>query len=77
MHKLGLSIFAAGKMLPVRYCPLEIELSLTNVATDWLTGGAGNSTTFSLENVQLLYDEVVPDEAVLDSFYEALMASRV
>ena len=77
MHKLALSILAAGKMLPVRYCPLELELSLTNVATDWLTGGVGNSTTFSLENVQLLYDEIVPDEAVLDSFYKALMASRV
>ena len=76
MHKLGLSLFAAGKMLPVRYCPLELELSLANAPTDWVTGGAGNSTNFTLENVQLLYDEIVPDEAVLDSMYKSLMASR-
>ena len=59
MHKLGLSLFAAGKMLPVRYCALELELSLVNAPTDWVTGGAGNSTNFTLENVQLLYDEIV------------------
>jgi hypothetical protein len=48
MHKLGLSLFSAGKMLPVRYAPLELELSLVNVATDWLkTGNNGTGTTYS------------------------------
>ena len=76
MHKLGLSLFSAGKMLPVRYAPLELELSLVNVATDWLkTGNNGTGTTYSTEftisNIQLLYDEVVPDEAVADTFYRS------
>ena len=48
MHKLGLSLFSAGKMLPVRYAPLELELNLVNVATDWLkTGNNGAGTTYS------------------------------
>ena len=82
MHKLGLSLFSAGKMLPVRYAPLELELSLVNVATDWLkTGNNGTGTTYStaftISNIQLLYDEVVPDESVADTFYRSLLASRV
>ena len=77
MMKLHLGLLGSGKMLPTRYAPLELELSLNPVVSDWLTPGANNSQTFSVSNVQLLYDAYVLDEAVQESFYKALLASRV
>ena len=44
---------------------------------DWLSLGVNQSTTFAIENIQLLYDAYALDEAVLDSFYKALLANRV
>jgi hypothetical protein len=78
MMRLPLSLFNSGKLLPTRYAPLEIELSLNPTVTDWLApnGGAG-SQTFSLSNVQLLYDAYIVDAAVSDSFYKALLSNRV
>jgi hypothetical protein len=58
--------------------PLEVEMSLNPVITDWLnTTGTGKSSTFSISNIQLLYDVYVLDEAVQNSFYSALLANRV
>ena len=77
MHKLHLSLFSSGKLLPTRYMPLELELTLTSVVADWLSTGAGFSSNFDIANVQLLYDAYVLDEAVQESFYKALLANRV
>ena len=77
MHKLHLSIFSTHKMLPTRYMPLELECTLNNTIGDWATTGTGNSTNFSIENIQLVYDAYALDEAVQDSFYKALLANRV
>jgi len=46
MHKLHLSLLSSGKLLPTRYAPLEVELSLISVASDWLTTGSSASTNF-------------------------------
>ena len=35
MHKLHLSLLSSNKLLPTRYAPLEIELSLISTASDW------------------------------------------
>ena len=76
MHRLLLSIFSSGKLLPTRYMPMELECTLgSNV--DWLSQASNASQTFAIENIQLLYDAYSLDEAVLDSFYKALLANRV
>jgi hypothetical protein len=77
MHKLYMSIFSSGKLLPTRYMPLELEMTLNSSLSDWLLTTTGHSTTFAIENIQLLYDAYALDEAVQDSFYKALLANRV
>ena len=74
MHKVHVSLFSSGKLLPTRYAPLELELSLNPTVTDWVAGG---STNYSISNIQLLYDAYVLDEAVQESFYKALLSNRV
>ena len=55
---------------------MELEMTLGSSA-DWLSQGVSQSTTYAIENTQLLYDAYSLDEAVLDSFYKALLANRV
>lgn len=75
IHKLNLSLFNSKKILPIAFCPLEVELTLAD-ATDWLDTSTGSSN-FSISNVQLMYTEVIPDEAVSNSLYKSLMANRI
>ena len=65
---------SSGKLLPTRYAPLELELTLNPVTTDWVAGGKHQ---LQHQNVQLLYDAYVLDEAVQESFYKALLSNRV
>ena len=76
LHKMHLSVFNSGKMIPLRYLPLELEITLSD-ATDWLNTVSGKSTTYSISNVQLLYDELTLDEAVSSSFFRSLLANHV
>ena len=75
-HKLLLSAFMSGKMWPLRYAPLELEVTL-GPNTDWLIAGTGKSTGYSVSNLQIYYDGSVLDEAVQESFYKALLSNRV
>ena len=50
MHRLLLSIFSQHRMLPTRYMPLELEMTLGSNA-DWLSLGVNQSTTFAIENI--------------------------
>ena len=77
MHKLHLSLFSSGKMLPTRFAPLELEASLNPTVSDWLSTAANTSQSFSISNIQLIFDIAVTDAAVQESFYKALMSSRV
>ena len=78
LHKVHVSLFNSGKLLPTRYMPLELEMSLNSTVTDWLNpGGTAFSTIFTVSNIQLLYDAYILDEAVQESFYKALLSSRV
>lgn len=78
-----LSLFTAGKSLLSRYAPLELECSLTSNASDWLNAQdyqgtpAAASQTYSISNIQLIYDTQVLDEAVSEEFYKALISNRV
>ena len=78
LHKVHVSLFNSGKLLPTRYMPLELEMSLNSTVADWLnSNGGANSSSYSISNIQLLYDAYVLDEAVQESFYKSLLASRV
>jgi hypothetical protein len=60
---------------------LEVELTLANPA-DWLLiGNQGGvytgSTNYTISDVQLIYDAYILDEQVQNSFYKALLSSRV
>ena len=63
MHRLHFGLLSAGKLLPVKYAPLEIELSMINSPADWLLTDSGASTNFQLENISILYDGYTLDEA--------------
>ena len=76
MHKMHLSLFSSGKLLPTRYAPLELEMTL-GAAADWLNTTGSRSSAYSISNIQLLYDSYILDESVQESFYKSLLASRV
>ena len=77
MHKLGLSLFSSGKLIPVKFAPLEVELTLRDTITDWLNPGNSGSTSFSLADVQILYDSMELDEAVQNALFSSLLKNRV
>jgi hypothetical protein len=76
MRKLYLSICSQRRLLPTRYMPMELEMTLGSNA-DWLSLGVNQSTTYVIEHLQLVYDAYALDEAALDAFYKALLANRV
>ena len=63
-HKLPLSLFQSGKLLPTRYAPLELELTISNTPGDWLDTASTFSTSYSISNIQLLYDSYLADESI-------------
>jgi hypothetical protein len=82
MHRLHFSILNSGKLLPVKYMPLEIEGMLADSA-EWIyqptADEAANGATmnFTIQDIQVLANSFVLDEAVLQSFYSALLKNRV
>ena len=76
MHKVHTSLTNSGRFLPCRYMPLELEMSLNPTTTDWLSNAANTSQAYEISNIQLIYDAVVLDESIQESFYKALLASR-
>ena len=80
-HRLHLSVLNSGKMIPVKYMPLELECSMVNDLNDFLLPASAveNSGTqsFVVSNVQVLYDEYQLDDAILQAFYSSLLKNRV
>ena len=81
MHRLHLSLLNSGKLLPVKYCSLEIEGTLAD-ADEWLykpteLEAAVVTQKFSITDIQILANAFVLDESVLHSFYSALLKNRV
>jgi hypothetical protein len=81
-HKMILSLTTAAKFLPLRYAPLEVELTLGS-PSEWLVlqnDGSGNpkySSNYTVSSLQLYYDSVMLDEAVSEAMYKALLSNRV
>ena len=77
-------LFNQPKMLPIRYCPITIELELVNDNTEpvvsYLTGSGSNafsasntSTSWALQNVQVKCDVVTLDNQLDNSYEQALL----
>jgi hypothetical protein len=77
-----LSVFTSARFLPLRYMPLELELTLAPPG-DWLARNdytlAANlaSQTYNINNIMMVGDSLVLDEAVQESFYKSLLSNRV
>jgi len=82
MHKLHLSLFESKKILPLRFCPLEIEVSLAPagywVDSQTASGGVPTySQNYSISDLRVIYDEVVPDDSIVSSFYSGLLKNQI
>ena len=71
MMKLNLSLFNSMKLLPIRFMPLELHLTLADSA-DWINMDTTYSQAFQLTNFQVIYDQCVLDEGISDSLYQNL-----
>ena len=79
-HRLHLSLLSSQKLLPVKYAPLEIELSIVNDLNDFLQAASvsGNGAqNFIVSDARILMDTYALDEAVLQSFYSSLLRNKV
>jgi len=76
LHKMHLSLFNSKKALPVRFMPLELELTLAPT-TDWLNTSSTYSQVYDISNIQLLFDELILDESVTNSLYKSLLSNHV
>ena len=83
MHKLHLSLFNSQKILPLRFCPLEVECVLAqskewiDTVTTALGGGLQFSQNYSLSNVHIIYDQIIPDESIVAQFYSGLLRNQM
>ena len=67
-------IFNQDKYLPVKYCPITIELELANNYSD--SARAGGSQLWSIEDVQLKCDMVTLDSQLDNSYAEHLLSGK-
>ena len=71
--KLCSGILNQDKMLPIRYCPLEIELELVNHPSDSVKEAA---PSWTLSNVQLKADTITLDSALQNSYASHLLEGK-
>ena len=75
-RKLGFKLLSGllnqGKYLPIRYCPLEIELELVNAVGDAQHG----STDWTISDVQLKCDLCTLDNALDNSYAQHILAGK-
>ncbi len=76
MMKLNLSLFNSQKLLPLRFMPLQLHLTLAD-SSDWIYPSSGYSQTYQLTNFQVVYDQCVLDEGITNSLYQSLLNSRI
>ena len=62
--KMCSGLFNQSRMLPLRYCPTEIELELVNAATD----AVGDSIRWIISDVQCKCDVLIVDKGLENSY---------
>ena len=77
-------MFNSQKTLPLRMCPLELELTLapkshflddsTLLAPSTVLG---YSQLYSISDLKVIYDQVMPDEAIVNQFYQGLLSNQI
>ena len=70
--KLCSGLLNQSKMLPIRYCPIEIELELVNSAAD----AVGGATSWSISDVQCKCDLVTLDNGLENSYSEHVLSGK-
>ncbi len=76
MVKPQLSLFTSGKLLPLRFLPLELHLTLAD-SSDWINTGSAYSQNYQLTGFQVVADHCVLDEGITNSLYQSLLNSRI
>jgi len=75
-RKVGMKLLSGllnqTKMLPIRYCPLEIELEVVNAVGDAQKG----STDWKISDVQLKCDLVTLDNSLENSYAQHLLSGK-
>ena len=74
LGSLFAGIFNQDKYLPVKYCPITIELELVNTYGDSVR--SGGSQLWSIEDVQLKCDMVTLDSQLDNSYAEHLLSGK-
>jgi hypothetical protein len=74
MGSLFAGIFNQDKYLPVKYCPITIELELVNQFSD--SARSGGSQLWSISDVQLKCDMVTLDSQLDNSYAEHLLSGK-
>ena len=63
--------------LPIKFCPLQVELELVSNSADVVNAsGANSSTSFKLENVQLKADLVTLDNSLDNEYSQHLLSGK-
>ena len=76
MVKPQLSLFNSGKLLPLRFLPLELHLTMAD-SSDWINTGSAYSQNYQLTGFQVVADHCVLDEGITNSLYQSLLNSRI
>jgi hypothetical protein len=62
-------------------CPLELELTLAPASyfADQTTnaGAFSYSQNYSLSDLPVIYDEIMPDESIVNNFYKGLLSNQI
>ena len=74
--KLCSGLLNQSKMLPLRYCPIEIELELVNAAVDAVGGLPAPCTSWVISDVQCKCDLVTLDNGLENSYSEHVLEGK-
>ena len=74
--KLCSGLLNQSKMLPLRYCPIEIELELVNSAVDAVAGSPAQCNDWVISDVQCKCDLVTLDNGLENSYSEHVLEGK-
>ena len=76
MFKPILGLFNQEKLLPLRYCPLQIELELVSNTNDAVNTNVAYSNSWNISDVQIKCDLLTLDNALDNEYAEHLLSGK-
>ena len=80
LFKPMLGILAQGKLIPLRYCPLQIELELVSSASDCMLVGVQNGLTSTdqwiISDIQCKMDLLTLDSSLQNEYASHLLSGK-